>query len=191
MRLELILTHKAQGRLLDIGGGRGDFLELAASRFDVGAIDISPYAASRLPLELRDRITIGDIERMELPSLSYEVVTAFNVLEHLRRPFEVIRKVGHALVPGGIFVGSVPCNSGLIGSVHTAVTNYFDRTHISCHKVSAWRAEFQSVEALETRLFGEVMLDGGLCVYINNRLWPQLSLNMMFLSRKLSEPDGI
>jgi 2-polyprenyl-3-methyl-5-hydroxy-6-metoxy-1,4-benzoquinol methylase len=186
MRLDLVLAHKDHGRLLDIGSGRGDFLELAASRFDVKAIDLSPYAASRLRSTLGDRVTTGDVESILLPGQSYDVVTAFNVLEHLRRPSEVIRKVSTALAPDGIFIGSVPCNAGLIGSLHTAITNYFDRTHRSCYKVAAWRKAFRKADLADTHFFGESMIGGSISTYIFTPLWPHLSLNMMFLSRKPS-----
>ena len=186
MRLDLVLAHKAQGRLLDIGSGGGGFLELAASRFDVRAVDISAYAASRLPSTLQDRVTVGDVESIPLPGQSYDVVTAFNVLEHLRRPSVVIRKVSTALAPDGIFVGSVPCNAGLIGSLHTAITNYFDRTHRSCYKIAAWHKAFRKADLPDTHFFGETMIDGSICTYIFTPLWPHLSLNMMFLSRKPS-----
>ena len=184
-RLNLVLAHKKGGRLLDIGSGGGSFLELAASKFDVSAIDMSPYAASRLPIGLRSLVKVGDVESEPLPGPPYDVVTAFNVLEHLRRPSALIRKISHALAPGGILVGSVPCNAAVIGSVHTAFTNFFDRTHRSCYKVSAWRKAFGKADLLETQFFGEIMVGGGVCIYLFTPLWPHLSLNLMFLSRRV------
>ncbi len=188
-RLELILAHRPRGKLLEIGGGGGEFLELAASRFDVWSIDVSPHAFSRLSPSLRDRVTIGDVESIPIPNPPYDVVTAFNVLEHLRRPSATIRKIRQALAPDGIFVGSVPCNAGLLGTVHTAITNYFDQTHRSCYRVAAWRKAFQKAGLPDTRLFGEFMLDGGVCLYIFTPLWPHFSLNMMFLARKPSPAE--
>src|SRR5512136_733987 len=129
MRLELVLSHKPGGRLLDIGSGAGDFVQLAKSSFEVSAVDVSPYAATRLSPTVRRRLTIGDVESVPLPEPPYDVVTAFNVLEHLRKPLALICKVSSALAPDGIFVGSMPCNAGLIGSTYTAITKVFDRTH--------------------------------------------------------------
>ncbi|MEW6030029.1 MAG: class I SAM-dependent methyltransferase [Chloroflexota bacterium] len=183
-RLQLILTHKPQGRLLEIGSGGGEFLQLAASKFDAWSMDVSPYAASRLSPSLKERVTIGDVESEAIPNPPYDVVTAFNVLEHLRRPLATIRKIRQALAPDGILVGSVPCNASLLGSVHTAITNHFDRTHRSTYKVATWRKAFQKAGLPDTRLFGEFMLDGGVCLYLFTPLWPHLSLNMMFLARK-------
>lgn len=187
-RLGLVLAHKTQGRLLDIGSGRGEFLELAATKFDVWSIDASPHAVSWLTPTLRNRVTIGDIENIPLPDPPYDVMTAFNVLEHLRRPVAAIHKICRGLAPDGIFVGSVPCNAGLLGSLHTAATNYFDRTHRSCYRVPVWRRAFQKAGLPGTRFFGEFMLDGSVCLYIFTPLWPHLSLNMMFVSRKSSTP---
>jgi SAM-dependent methyltransferase len=186
MRLKLVLAHKAQGCLLDIGSGGDGFLELASSSFDARSIDISPYAAAKLPTTLRDRITVGDIERVDLPGQTYDVVTAFNVLEHLRRPSRVIHKISDALAPEGVFVGSVPCNAGWIGSLYTPITNYFDRTHRSTYRFPTWRKAFGKAAHLDTRFFGEFMIDGIICTYIFAPLWRYISFNMMFVSRKLS-----
>ncbi|HEY5984580.1 MAG TPA: class I SAM-dependent methyltransferase [Anaerolineales bacterium] len=183
-RLKLIMKHKRGGRLLEIGTGGGDFLERVAPRFDVRAIDISPYAGSRLPQALRERITVGNIEELALPASAYDVITVFNVLEHLRQPTEAIRKLVGALAPDGILVGSMPCNAGWLGSTYTKVTEFFDRTHISCYKVSAWREAFDAAGLPDTRFFGEVLLDGLFCLYIFTPRWPHLSLNLMFLARK-------
>jgi len=185
-QLDLILSHKPQGRLLEIGCGRGDFLELASSKFDVSAIDISPYAKTQLPSVLENRVMIGDIEEMQLPHQSYDVVTAFNVLEHLRNPSETIHKIRQSLAPDGIFFGSVPCNHGLIGSAYTRLTNFFDRTHCSCFKVSTWRKVFHDAGLPDTDFFGEIILDNRVCLYNFSRYWSQFSLNMMFLSHKNS-----
>jgi len=182
-RFKLIQNQKTHGKLLEIGSGGGAFLKLAASRFEVWSIDISPYAVSKLPASLRERITIGDIENLPLPVQAFDVITAFNVLEHLRHPQGVLKKVYRALRPGGIFVGSVPCNASLIGTVHTAITNFFDRTHISCYKVETWRTAFREAGMRDVRLFGELMLDGRFCKYIRHPLWSHFSFNMMFVSR--------
>jgi SAM-dependent methyltransferase len=187
MRLDLVSAHMPRGRLLDIGIGRGDLIRLAASRFDVRAMDVSPHAASRLPPELRKRVTVGDIEAAQLPEPPYDVVTAFNILEHLRRPLAVIRKVRRTLKPGGVFIGSVPSNTHIIGTVHTAITNFFDKTHRSCYRVSTWRKAFSKAGFSHAQFFGEVMLDGVICKYIHSPLWPHIALNLMFVAR--TTPD--
>jgi 2-polyprenyl-3-methyl-5-hydroxy-6-metoxy-1,4-benzoquinol methylase len=187
MRLDLVSAHMPGGRLLDIGIGRGDLIRLAAARFDVQAMDVSPHAASGLPPGLRRRVMVGDIEASQIPEPPYDVVTAFNLLEHLRRPLAVIRKVRRALKPGGVFIGSMPSNTHVIGALHTAITNYFDKTHRSCYKVSTWRKAFSRAGLGDTHFFGEIMLDGVLCKYIDTPLWPHIALNVMFVARKTTD----
>lgn len=187
MRLNLVSAHVPHGRMLDVGIGRGDLIRIAASKFDVWAMDVSPHAASGLPPELQQRVTVGDIETAEIPAPPYDVITAFNILEHLRRPLAVIRKLHAALAPGGVFIGSVPSNTHLIGALHTAITNFFDKTHRSCYRVSTWRKAFAKAGFGDPRLFGEVMLDGAMCKYIHAPLWPHIALNLMFVARKATD----
>ena len=187
MRLDLVLAHMPRGRWLDIGIGRGDLIRLAAATFDVRGMDVSPHAASGLPAEIRKRVTVGDIETTQIPEPTYDVVTAFNILEHLRCPLAVIRKVRGALKPGGVFIGSMPSNTHIIGTLHTAITNYFDKTHRSCYKVPTWRKAFSKAGFGDARFFGEVMLDGVICKYIDSPLWPHIALNLMFVAR--NAPD--
>lgn len=187
MRLKLILTHSAGGRLLDIGIGRGDLIRIAADHFDVRAMDISPHAATGLPSELRKLVVVGDVETDEIPDPPYDVVTAFNILEHLRHPLAVMRKVRMALKPGGVFIGSMPSNARVIGALHTAITNYFDKTHVSTYRVSTWRKAFVKGGFSETGFFGEIMLDGVLCQYIHSPFWPHIALNLMFVARAAAD----
>ena len=183
-RLELILANKPKGKLLEVGPAKGEFLQLAASHFEVWGFEISSYAASRLPAPLRARAVVGDVEKSPLPDPPFDVIAAFNLLEHLHRPFPAIQKIFDALAPTGIFVGSVPCNGGLAGTVHSALTDLFDRTHVSNAKIGKWQEDFQRAGFQDVQLFGEVMIGPNHSKYIFARLWRYISFNMMFLCRK-------
>ena len=184
MRLDLISGYMPRGRLLDIGIGRGDLIRLAAERFDTWAMDVSPHAASGLPPELRQRVIVGDVETTPIPGPPFDVITAFNMLEHLRHPLATMRRIHRALKPGGVFIGSMPSNTHVIGAVHTAITNFFDKTHRSCYQVATWRKAFSKAGFLDARFFGEFMLDGLICRYIHSPLWPHVALNLMFVARR-------
>ena len=183
-RLELILSNKQTGKLLEIGPAKGEFLQLAAPHFEVWGLEISSYAVSRLPASLRARALVGDVEKFALPNPPFDVIAAFNLLEHLHNPFPAIQKIFEALAPTGIFVGSVPCNGGLAGTVHSALTDLFDKTHVSNAKIGKWQEDFQQAGFQEVNLFGEVMLGPNHSRYIFDRLWRYVSFNMMFLCRK-------
>jgi SAM-dependent methyltransferase len=183
-RLELIRRYEEEGCLLEIGCGRGEFLQVASERFTVEGIDISQYAVQAVAADLELPIRRADIEESALPEVAYDVVVAFNVLEHLAEPLDVLRKIHRALQAGGLFVGSVPYNGALVGRIHTSLTNLFDKTHVSTYPPERWRALLQEADFEEIEFFGELMLGRHRNWYLHGRWWPLLALNLMFIARK-------
>jgi 2-polyprenyl-3-methyl-5-hydroxy-6-metoxy-1,4-benzoquinol methylase len=109
-RIELIekYARKKSGRLLEIGSGSGFFLEEAKSRgWDVSGCELSEpaYEFSRsrginvLNLTLHEAGFAND---------EFDVVTAFDVLEHIYDPKNFIREVKRILKPNGILFLYVP-----------------------------------------------------------------------------------
>lgn len=77
---------------LSIGCGRG-FLPLAFKRFGIDAygLDISEYAIETAPTQIKDKLFLGDISdnyymMNEFPISSFDLVTAIDVLEHIKVP---------------------------------------------------------------------------------------------------------
>jgi SAM-dependent methyltransferase len=100
-------------RLLDVGSGTGG-TTVALKRFgEVEALEIDP-AALRF---LRDKplSTIHDrpLPDPDLPGGAYDVVTAFDVLEHLDDDLGVTREIARLLKPDGHFLATVPAHPGL------------------------------------------------------------------------------
>jgi ubiquinone/menaquinone biosynthesis C-methylase UbiE len=99
-----LLPRDSGKRLLDVGCGRGDFIDHAARNGrqpeGVDLIDWdSPYG---LP------IRVGNFLTMDLPDAGYDVVTAWALLEHVRAPSLFIAKAARVLRPGGTFIFVVP-----------------------------------------------------------------------------------
>ena len=97
------------GRLLDVGCGVGIFCRAAhAAGWEVRGIDVATAAVEQgrrsapFPLECATAAALG--ERGE----SFDVVTAFEVLEHLAQPLELLRDLLALVVPGGSFFCTVP-----------------------------------------------------------------------------------
>jgi 2-polyprenyl-3-methyl-5-hydroxy-6-metoxy-1,4-benzoquinol methylase len=103
--------HKG-GRLLDVGCGVGHFLRLARQRgYQISGIDHDREAV-RIA---RDKFGLEDVRACSVDALitegwdrSFDVVTLFDVLEHLSDPLGTLRRLRKLLRPGGYLVCSVP-----------------------------------------------------------------------------------
>ncbi len=98
-------------RLLDVGCGKGMRLtELKRAGFRVTGLDFQPEAVRYVHETLHVEAEIGGTD--DLPKLfppeSFDVVTAFYLLEHVRDVRRVLADCFAALKPGGWFLGAVP-----------------------------------------------------------------------------------
>jgi SAM-dependent methyltransferase len=94
------------GKLLDIGCANGDWIQLMAGRgWQVAGIEPSPNSQNPHGLDIRKGMLP---EAASWPAESFDVVTAWAVVEHLHDPriaFETARRM---LRPGGCFIALVP-----------------------------------------------------------------------------------
>lgn len=89
------------GRILDVGAHAGGFLSTLGPRWDKTAIE--PMARSSE--EIRDTVVLRTfLEDADLAPGSFDCITAFDILEHLRDPDRGIDRLARALRPGGIMV---------------------------------------------------------------------------------------
>ncbi len=183
-RLRLLLKYKHGGRLLEIGCGKGGLLRLAENFYSVEGIDVSQYAITSIKPHFGERVQSADIETSQIAEASYDVIVAFNILEHLRQPEAAIQKIWIGLSRDGILVGSVPCNDKLVGRTVTQIGNIFDRTHISTLAPDAWMHLFTQSGFQEVTFFGEVPFGRNHCLYLNGGTWPYLAFNLMFICKK-------
>ena len=91
-----------QRRLLDVGCATGFFLEAARTAgWTVQGIESNPYQvdfARRNGLDVRHET----IEETTLPAASFDAITLFEVIEHVRQPVAILEKVAELLRPGGM-----------------------------------------------------------------------------------------
>ncbi len=184
IRFEELLNYKSSGTMLEIGCGNGGFVELARTHFVVECIDISPDVIDTVNNIPHVKFHLADIETISLPQNRYDVVVLFNILEHLQNPPDVIGMIHSSLVKGGIVIGSVPNNFGVIGSLTTRVTNYVDKTHCSTFPIETWQDHFANHEFQEVNLFGEVTLTKDRSFYLSDGFWKHVSHNMVFVYQK-------
>ncbi len=104
--LQKVETYKPKGKLLDAGCALGFFVELAISHgYDAYGFDPSVYAvAEAQKLVGRKRISEGTIDSVHYKEKSFDVITLFDVFEHLSDPSHDIEKLSRFLKDDGIIV---------------------------------------------------------------------------------------
>lgn len=101
--------YKQSGALLDLGCSSGSFLEsLPRDSWKLFGIEMSADCARTAEARSGAQVFVGDILDGPFPVDSFDVITCFDVLEHLYEPRRVIAKVAEWLKPGGIFYVLVP-----------------------------------------------------------------------------------
>lgn len=90
------------GRLLDVGCGTGTFLEAArAAGWQARGVEVSPYAAEQALRRGLD-VECGAIESTVTRPGEYDVITLWDVIEHLSQPARTLSTLSAALRPGGL-----------------------------------------------------------------------------------------
>ena len=91
-------------RLLDVGCSSGAFVA-AAQSVGMEAEGVEPASApAKTALESGLKIYQGLLEELNLPSASYDVVTLFEVIEHLKDPLSLLKECHRILREGGLLV---------------------------------------------------------------------------------------
>jgi 2-polyprenyl-3-methyl-5-hydroxy-6-metoxy-1,4-benzoquinol methylase len=102
------------GLLLDVGCGKGWFLEAARERgWQVQGVELCAEVAKETMERVGTQVYIGNIFDVELPSETFDLVTMFDVIEHLEAPIEALRICYRILKPGGALALSTPNLCGL------------------------------------------------------------------------------
>jgi SAM-dependent methyltransferase len=112
-KYERVLDQLAPGlekgqRLLDVGCGVGTFLDVARRRgLDVTGIDIAEQPA-RVARERGHDVRVGPLAEQELEPGSFDVVTLWDVIEHVDDPLALLCEIRRVLRPGGVLLLETP-----------------------------------------------------------------------------------
>lgn len=97
------------GAILDMGCGSGGFLStMKGPSWKLYGIEMSGGAANVARDRCGAEVFVGDVVNAPFARGSFDAITAFNVIEHVYEPKEVLAKVAEWLKPGGVFYTMMP-----------------------------------------------------------------------------------
>lgn len=94
--------------ILDVGCATGLFLAAGSDAWEKTGIEPSAYAAGYARNRFGLRVHTGVLEDAPLEERQFDVITMWDVLEHLHDPLGGLRRARALLRPGGALVARVP-----------------------------------------------------------------------------------
>lgn len=131
-QLQLVKKYREGGKLLDIGCAEGFFLFNAArAGFITKGIELSEDAATYAREEFSIDVETKSLEKLQFPQDYFDVVTLWQVLEHLPYPLRTLKEVYRILKPGGVVVVLTPNIEGIPAKVFRRKWWNLRRQHIN------------------------------------------------------------
>mgnify|MGYP001186679426 CR=1 FL=1 len=130
--IDIVIANDSSPSLLDIGCGRGEWLELCKTKFEESIGIESDYSMLKMCLDNGLNVIDGDaVEKIsEFESASISVITIFHLIEHLEynQLRRLIYECQRVLKDDGVLIMETPSIDNLIVSTKLF---YIDPTHIN------------------------------------------------------------
>lgn len=106
--LDQFERYRQHGNLLDVGCGSGHFLATAKERG--WKVYGTEYPASLCEVCRKKGLTIhrGALNPTNYSGITFDIITSFEVIEHINNPKEELAKFHQLLRPGGLFYCTTP-----------------------------------------------------------------------------------
>jgi SAM-dependent methyltransferase len=121
--LKTLGSRLEPGRLLDVGCGGGTFLWAARDRgWEATGVERSAQLCD-VARETSQGATVinAAFEDADLPAGTFDAVTMWDVIEHVRDPAAVVNKLASLLRPGGVLVLCTPDEDSLLTRIGRAL----------------------------------------------------------------------
>ncbi|MBW8003601.1 MAG: class I SAM-dependent methyltransferase [Planctomycetes bacterium] len=105
-KLQLIQEYLPRmGRVLDLGCAMGFFLKVMKERnYEVYGVEVSKYAAGYAKNSLNLNVHEGDLQSADFHDEFFDIITMWDVLEHLSNPQETLIEIKRILTGNGVLI---------------------------------------------------------------------------------------
>lgn len=130
-RIKEISIYKSKGNLLEIGSGPGLFLQIAKKYgWMTTGIELSKEAV-RLNRKHGIDVRYGTLETAKIGKKKYDVICAFQVIEHVRNPLLLLKQMTKKIEKDGIIMIVTPNRKGLSATLSGRFWyDYYNREHL-------------------------------------------------------------
>lgn len=159
--------------ILDVGFGLGAFLKRVAEvkgDWNLFGTELRTEAVDQVSAQLSERATIrqASADETNFSNQRFDVITAWDVLEHLDDPIAAIAHLRSLLSEEGTFHFVVPVYDGVLGPVVKALDK--DPTHVHQESRDFWIASANDLfREVEWQGILRYLLPGGAYVHWPNR----------------------
>lgn len=161
--LKEVKKYKKKGKLLELGSYDGSFIgESLRQGFNAWGIDINPYKTKNP--RVNTRTIKGEIRDLkQYKNKCFDIIIAFNILEHVLVPAETLEGMKRILKDDGIMIISVPNIDTLIGFDKIVCGQHINYFNYNCLKAQCQRLNLKIVY-VQTRLITSFLYK-----YLNRR----------------------
>lgn len=140
-RVRTLAAATSGRRLLDVGSGEGFFAERAMRHgFHVTGVDYLAEGVQRSVARIgAARVTYGSATELPFADNSFDVLTAWDVLEHLPDPARALEEFHRVLRPDGVLAASTPNpEARSVQCRGRGSIQFSDATHVSILPATDW-----------------------------------------------------
>jgi len=105
---------RRSGRLLDVGCAAGYFLAEAQRHYEVQGVELSEFSSSVARYHFGLDVFTGTMQQAQFPAKTFDLITLWDVIEHVPDPDAVLAEAARVLKPNGRLV----LTTGDIGSAY-------------------------------------------------------------------------
>ncbi|MEW6606347.1 MAG: class I SAM-dependent methyltransferase [bacterium] len=198
------LKSKRCLRILNVGAGTGDDLPIVSRWGKVYVIDIDSDVLKIIPQEFVFEKKVCNACQISYPDAFFDLVLAFDVLEHIEDDKLAINEIYRTLKPGGFFILTVPAFNFLYSS-HDRALKHFRRYNIKtlknnllnfrCVELGYWGFLLFLPVAVQRILkrnnFNSKIHFIKLPKFINNIFYSLLKMENYFIKHRIPLPVGM
>jgi SAM-dependent methyltransferase len=154
-------------KVLDVGSGIGNFSVVCTGEYR--GVETNPRAVEDAR-KLGRNVHLGFVQD-EKPN-SFDVVTVFQVLEHVEDPKSFLQACVKCLRPGGRLIVSTPNLNGIMGYLSSEILNYPPH-HMSWWSASSLQALIADCDCKVAKFWEEPLQRVHMAAALSALIWPR------------------